>query len=113
MSNDISKAQLLVCFKKINAYNYICKKFNKPYKTPNGGIGNLKTHYATHLQDVSDKVVPGKRKSQTVLPFPSDTYVVECLPTSPTLNSPTPHFADYFLHVPNLPIPNSPNINII
>lgn len=72
MSNDISKAQLLVYFKKINAYNYICKKCNKPYKTPNGGIGNLKAHYATHLQDVSDKVVPGKRKSQTVLPCDTD-----------------------------------------
>jgi len=47
-------------------HNYICKKCNKPYKTPNGRIGNLKTHYAKHLQDVSDKVVSGKRKSETV-----------------------------------------------
>jgi len=71
MSVNLSKNQILNYFTKINAYSYKCKMCNITYETPNGGIGNLKTHYATHLKDPLDKVVPGKRKSQTVLPSAS------------------------------------------
>jgi hypothetical protein len=66
MSLTISKTQLLFYFTKIDAYSYKCKTGNKIYKTSNRGIGNLKTHYATHLKNSLDKIVPGKRKSQTV-----------------------------------------------
>jgi len=64
MSVNLTKQELLVYFNKIDQYNYLCKKCNKPYKTPNGGIGNLKTHLATHAKD---KEVPGKIITQTIL----------------------------------------------
>lgn len=81
MAVNITKNQLLVFFTKIDSYNYKCKTCNKVYKTPNGGIGNLRTHYSTHLKDPSDKVVSGKRKLQTVLlPMLPNTEVFETDP---------------------------------
>lgn len=68
--STISKSQLLFHFTKIDSYNYKCKTCNRTYKTPNGGIGNMKVHFATHLKNSSYKVVLGKRKLQTgLLPF--------------------------------------------
>lgn len=64
MSANLTKQELLVYFNKIDQYSYVCKKCNKPYKTPNGGIGYLKTHLATHAKD---REVPGKIISQTIL----------------------------------------------
>ena len=58
--------QELVYFTKIDQYNYTCNKCNKPCKISNG-IGNLKTHLATHAKAPKDKVVPGKITLQTAL----------------------------------------------
>lgn len=70
MSVQLSKSQLINYFTKIDSYNYKCKTCGKTYKTPNGGISNLRTHYAIHINNAVDKVIPGKRKTQTVLlPF--------------------------------------------
>ncbi|KAL4091698.1 hypothetical protein QTP88_026349 [Uroleucon formosanum] len=47
---------------------YMC---NKIYKTPNGGVGDLKAHYATHSRINDD--LTGKRKRQILLtPLQSD-----------------------------------------
>lgn len=68
--NSVSKNQLLLHFSKIDQLNYKCNLCNKIYKTPNGGVGNLKAHYATHAR-IND--VAGKRKRQTLLaPLQSD-----------------------------------------
>jgi hypothetical protein len=84
MAVNITKNQLLVFFIKIDSYNYKCKTCNKVYKTPNGGIGNLRTHYLTHLKDPSDKVVLGKRKLQTILlPTLPNTETFETDPDEP------------------------------
>jgi len=82
MAVNIIKNQLLVFFIKIDSYNCKCKTCNKVYKTPNGGIGNLRTHYLAHLKDPSDKVVLGKRKLQTIL--------LPALPTTETFDT-DPH----------------------
>jgi len=65
MSVNLTKQELLVYFIKIDKYNYICKKCNNSYKTPNGGICNLRTHLSTHAKVPKDKVLPGKIISQT------------------------------------------------
>lgn len=61
----ISKNQLLLHFSKIDQLNYKCNICNKIYKTPNGGVGNLKAHYATHSRINYD--LTGKRKRQILL----------------------------------------------
>lgn len=67
MSVNLTKEELLVYFTKIDKYNYKCKTCNKVYKTPNGGTGNLKTHFSTHLKAPKDKIFPGKRISQSLI----------------------------------------------
>lgn len=66
-SNEITKNQLLNSFIKINQFNYKCKTCHKTYKTPNGGVGNLKSHFITHLKAPKDKAIPGKINSQLYL----------------------------------------------
>jgi len=69
-SNTISKNQLLINFSKIDQVSYKCNLCSKIYKTPNGGVGNLRVHYATHTR-VND--VSGKRKRQMLItPLPND-----------------------------------------
>lgn len=69
--STISKNQLLLHFSKIDQLNYKCNLCNKIYKTSNGGVGNLKAHYATHSRINND--VTGKRKRQILLtPLQSD-----------------------------------------
>jgi len=66
--NTISKNQLLINFSKIDQVSYKCNLCSKTYKTPNGGVGNLRVHYATHTR-VNN--VSGKRQT-LITPLPND-----------------------------------------
>ncbi|CAI6366215.1 unnamed protein product [Macrosiphum euphorbiae] len=64
----ISKCVLLKYFTKIDQFNYTCKKCGKDYKTPNGGVGNLRKHYEIHSIEPQDDVNPNKKaKMQSVI----------------------------------------------
>lgn len=67
--NDISEiskwssSRILQYFTKINQYMYKCNICTKVYKTPNGGVQNLKSHLITEGKKGRDK----KRKLQKTL----------------------------------------------
>ena len=64
MSDSLPKSRLLQYFKKIDRYNYQCRKCGKTYKTPNGGVGNLRAHYFTHVK-ASKHIQTPENKLQT------------------------------------------------
>lgn len=63
-----SKTVLLKFFTKKDQFNYKCNICGNNYKTPNGGVGNLRKHYENHLREPRDDQTKNKKqKIQSVL----------------------------------------------
>jgi len=74
------KTVLLKFFTKKDQFNYKCNICGNNYKTPNGGVGNLRKHYENHLREPRDDQTQNKKqKIQSVLVPLNDPSLIDDL----------------------------------